>query len=82
MVKEKQQFDSGPYAANAVDFDVSGSIIGIGLDKGEIKLYNEAQDKVEATLKGHEDSVQDIVFDKKSKSIFSCGADCTFRIWQ
>jgi hypothetical protein len=26
--------------------------------------------------------VQDIVFDKKSKSIFTCGADCTFRIWQ
>ena len=39
-------------------------------------------DKVEATLKGHEDSVLDIVFDKKSKSIFTCGADCTFRIWQ
>ncbi len=39
-------------------------------------------DKVEATLKGHEDSVQDIVFDKKSKSIFSCGADCKFIILQ
>jgi hypothetical protein len=33
-------------------------------------------------LKGHEDSVLDILFDKKSKSIFTCGADCTFRIWQ
>lgn len=29
------------------------------------------------TLKGHEDSVQDIVFDKKSKIIFTCGVDQT-----
>jgi WD40 repeat protein len=34
MVKEKQQYDSGPYSANAVDFDASGTIIGIALNKG------------------------------------------------
>ena len=34
------------------------------------------------TLKGHEDSVLDIIFDKNSKSIYTCGGDCTFRIWQ
>lgn len=57
-------------------------MIGIALDKGEVKIYNEAMDKIEATLKGHEDSVLDILFDKKSKSVITCGADCTFRIWQ
>ena len=36
----------------------------------------------EHTLEATEDAVQDVVFDKKSKSVFTCGADCTFRIWQ
>lgn len=38
--------------------------------------------KFEATLKGHDDAVQDILFDSKAKAIYTCSSDSTFRIWQ
>jgi WD40 repeat protein len=45
-------------------------------------VYNLDQSKFDATLKGHDDSVQDLLFDLKTKAIYSCGSDSTFRIWQ
>ena len=65
-----------------MSFDYSGNFVGCGLDSGEIKIYNTDLSKFECTLKGHDDAVQDIVFDYKSKAIYSCGSDSTFRIWQ
>eukprot|EP00919_Chromeraceae_sp_WS-2016_P053470 GHVR01126954.1.p1 GENE.GHVR01126954.1~~GHVR01126954.1.p1 ORF type:complete len:178 (-),score=5.03 GHVR01126954.1:826-1359(-) len=45
MVKEKNHYDCGPYPANCLYFDNSGTIVGIGIENGEIKIYNEALDK-------------------------------------
>lgn len=50
-------------------------------DEGVIKLFNDTTGKLELTLKGHEDSVQDVAFDFNSKMIVSCGSDSTFRVW-
>jgi WD40 repeat protein len=33
-------------------------------------------------LKGHEDGVRMVLFDPSGKAMYSCGDDCTFRIWQ
>ncbi|CAD8213124.1 unnamed protein product [Paramecium octaurelia] len=82
MVKGRSQFDAGPYSANAVALDKSGSILLVGSDDQQIRLYNETTQKQEHTLKGHEDAVQDVAFDYNSKMIISCGSDATFRIYQ
>lgn len=71
----------GKYSANAVSIDKSGVMIACADDEGNIKLFNDTTGKLEHTLKGHEDSVQDVAFDFNSKMIVSCGADATFRVW-
>eukprot|EP00825_Cyclidium_porcatum_P022179 TRINITY_DN24494_c0_g1_i2.p1 TRINITY_DN24494_c0_g1~~TRINITY_DN24494_c0_g1_i2.p1 ORF type:complete len:129 (-),score=13.20 TRINITY_DN24494_c0_g1_i2:157-543(-) len=82
MVKGKSQFDAGPYSANSIAVDKSGAIIAVASDEGVIKLFGEQSQKLEGTLKGHEDSVQDVQFDYNSKMIISCGSDSSFRVWQ
>ncbi len=72
---------NGKYSANSVSFDKSGVIIACADDEGMIRLYNETTGKLEHTLKGHEDSVQDVKFDFNSKMIISCGSDATLRVW-
>lgn len=47
-----------------------------------VKVYMEENGRLECTLKGHEDSVQDVVFDHNSKMMVSASTDCTFRVWQ
>jgi hypothetical protein len=37
---------------------------------------------MEVVLKGHDDSAQDIIFDRKLRTVYTCGSDHTFRIWQ
>lgn len=78
----RNQYDSGPYSANSVTFDKSSTFLAVASDEGIVKLFNDSTGKLEHTLKGHEDAVQDVAFDFNSKMIVSCGSDSTFRIWQ
>jgi WD40 repeat protein len=64
-----------------VAIDKSGVTLAVASDDQSIKLYNETTQKLEHTLKGHEDSVQSVAFDYNSKMIISCGSDATFRVW-
>ncbi len=76
------QYDIGPYSANSVAFDKSSQTIAVASDEGFVKLINEPKGIVEAKLQGHEDAVQDVVFDYNSKMIVSCGSDATFKVFQ
>ena len=51
-------------------------------DEGQIKIFNELSNKLETSLKGHEDAVQSVVFDFNSKMIVSSSSDASFRVWQ
>jgi platelet-activating factor acetylhydrolase IB subunit alpha len=57
-------------------------MIAVASDEGLVKIFNDSTSKLEHTLKGHEDAVQDVVFDYNSKMIVSCGSDQYFRVWQ
>lgn len=57
MVKGRTQYDAGPYSANSVAIDKSGLMVAVANDEGQIKLFNEATNKLEHVLKGHEDAV-------------------------
>lgn len=50
-------------------------------DDGNVKILNEATQKVETTLKGHEDAVLDILFDYNSKALVTSSSDFSFRVW-
>ena len=63
-------------------FDPSGNFVAAALDSGEVKVYNFNRSKLDAGLKAHDDAVQDVLFDHKTKAIYTCGSDSTFRIWQ
>lgn len=85
MVKGRNQFDAGPYSSNSVSIDKSGVFFAVASDEGVIKLFNDQtskEKKPEAILSGHEDAVQDAIFDYNSKMLISCSADKSFRIWQ
>ena len=73
--------DSGNYSSNACAFDKSGSIIASASDDGFVRLFDEKTGKNENNLKGHEDSVQDVVFDYNSKMLISGGSDASFIVW-
>jgi len=77
----RNQYDTGPYSANSVCFDKSGTYIAVASDDGNIKILNESNNKIEATLKGHEDAVLDVLFDYNSKLLVSSSADFSFRVW-
>lgn len=81
MVKEKSQYDTGPYAANSLSYDKSGQFLAVAGDDGNIKIINDVTQKIEATLKGHEDAVLDVLFDFNSKVLISSSADFSFRVW-
>jgi WD40 repeat protein len=82
MLLLRTQYDSGPYSANAVTFDKSSTYLAVASDEGVVKLFNDTTNKLDHTLKGHEDAVQDVIFDFNTKMIVSCGSDSTFRVWQ
>jgi sperm-associated antigen 16 protein len=42
MVKGRNQYDAGPYSANAVHIDKSGLMIATATDEGLIKIFNDS----------------------------------------
>ena len=80
-VKFRSRYDTGPYAANSLSYDKSGQFLAVAGDDGNIKIINDVTQKIEATLKGHEDAVLDVLFDFNSKVLISSSADFSFRVW-
>jgi len=74
--------DSGPYSANSCSFDKSGLVVAVACDDGILRLYSEAEGKLENQLRGHEDAIQDVKFDNNSKALVTCSSDCSFFVWQ
>mmetsp|Transcript_29622 Transcript_29622/g.66724 ORF Transcript_29622/g.66724 Transcript_29622/m.66724 type:complete len:615 (+) Transcript_29622:1-1845(+) len=83
VVSEFLQIDTGRHPANAANFDRSGKILAIASGDASIKTFN-IEDKVfVANLEGHEDSVQDVVFEPQAnKFLISASSDATFALWQ
>lgn len=69
-------------AYNAVTFSPDGSLIAIGLDHGNVKIWNTADGSLAQTLTGHVYSVRIVAFSPDGKWIASGASDNTARIWQ
>jgi len=82
MVQEKfPQLDTGRFPATSSAFDKSGTVLLVGSEDGSIYAYNLDSQETIQTFKGHEQGVQDLVFDPAFKFFVSAGGDCTFRVW-
>eukprot|EP00931_Biecheleriopsis_adriatica_P073798 TRINITY_DN48017_c0_g1_i1.p1 TRINITY_DN48017_c0_g1~~TRINITY_DN48017_c0_g1_i1.p1 ORF type:complete len:592 (+),score=155.88 TRINITY_DN48017_c0_g1_i1:117-1892(+) len=83
IVSEYLQIDTGQHPANAANFDRGGKVLAIASGDASIKTFN-IEDKVFiANLEGHEDSVQDVVFEPQTnKYLMSASSDATFAMWQ
>mmetsp|Transcript_82801 Transcript_82801/g.146295 ORF Transcript_82801/g.146295 Transcript_82801/m.146295 type:complete len:593 (+) Transcript_82801:119-1897(+) len=83
VVSEYLQIDTGQHPANAANFDRAGKVLAIASGDASIKTFN-IEDKVFiANLEGHEDSVQDVVFEPQTnKYLISASSDATFCMWQ
>jgi WD40 repeat protein len=81
MVSERLEILTGDQPANASAFDRSGTYLAIASEDTNIYIHHvETGDDV-VTLRGHEDSVQDLVFDHKGNFLVSGGSDNNFNIW-
>ena len=82
MVQERYpQLDTGRFPATSSAFDKSGTVLLVGSEDGSIYAYQLDSQEVIQTFKGHEQGVQDLVFDPAYKFFVSAGADSTFRVW-
>jgi len=81
MVQERLEIVTSDQPANATAFDRSGTILAIGSEDGNIYVHKADTGDEITTLKGHDDSVQDLLFDVNGKYLISGGADNSFRYW-
>eukprot|EP00933_Yihiella_yeosuensis_P071189 TRINITY_DN7938_c1_g2_i1.p1 TRINITY_DN7938_c1_g2~~TRINITY_DN7938_c1_g2_i1.p1 ORF type:complete len:582 (+),score=135.38 TRINITY_DN7938_c1_g2_i1:83-1828(+) len=83
VVSEYLQIDTGQHPANACTFDRAGKVLAIASGDASIKTFNVEERVFIANLEGHEDSVQDVVFEPNSnKYLVSGSSDATFCMWQ
>lgn len=81
MVTELQNIVVGNRPATHAIFDQSGQRIIVANDDASIKIY-ESNGNFMSELAGHEDGVNCLTFDHKSRQLITASSDCTFRIWQ
>ena len=72
--------DLGPHPANRLDFDPSGTVLGVASNDGTVKMI-EVATALATELTAHEDAVQSVLFDHLGEFLVSGGSDGTVRIW-
>jgi WD40 repeat protein len=83
VVSEFLQIDTGQHPANSATFDKSGKVLVIASGDASIKTFNVDEKAWLVNHLGHEDAVQDVVFEPQTnKYMLSCSSDSTFALWQ
>ena len=81
MIEQRKSYQLGPYPANSIAVDRSGTLLAVGSDDTTVKLISLQDDRV-TPLKGHDDAVQCVTFDPATNAyLVSCSSDATVRYW-
>lgn len=67
--------------ATSVEFSPDDSTLAIGLDSGEIQLWDWQNDAKVATLTGHSAKVSRILFSNNGLFLYSASADQRIKVW-
>lgn len=78
----RESFQESNLPANSLTIDRSGTVLAVGYEDSNIRLFNVKNLRMDTIYKGHEDAVLELMFDPNNKSLISTSADKTFRIWQ
>jgi len=62
MVQEVTNIDTGDAIAHVCEFDKTGKQVAVGCSDGEIKFVNVERNEVTSSIKAHDGSVGDLVF--------------------
>ncbi|KEG15096.1 pf20 [Trypanosoma grayi] len=80
-MEQRLTISCGPYPANHVAADCTGTYLAVASDDTTIKII-DVESSTLAELAGHEDGVQCVVFDPATNNfIVSGGSDGTIRYW-
>jgi len=83
VVSEYLEIDTGQHPANAACFDRSGKVLTIASGDASVKTFNVDDRVFVANLEGHDDSVQDVMFEPTGdKYLLTASSDSTFALWQ
>lgn len=83
VVSQFTEIETGQHPANAATFDRAGKVIAIASGDASIKTFDLEERRFVANLEGHEDSVQDVLFEpQNSKYLISASSDASFMMWQ
>mmetsp|Transcript_42509 Transcript_42509/g.74601 ORF Transcript_42509/g.74601 Transcript_42509/m.74601 type:complete len:587 (-) Transcript_42509:162-1922(-) len=83
VVSEYLQIDTGQHPANAATFDRSGKVLAIASGDASVKTFNVEEKLFITSLEGHDDSVQDVLFEPQyNKYLVTASSDATFCLWQ
>jgi len=70
----------GTYPVNRVAFDPAGSVLAAASHDGTIYMYDITK-MTTSTLKGHEDSIQSVIFDRNCEYLLSSSSDMSVKMW-
>jgi WD40 repeat protein len=78
---KKASLEGHTVMVNSLAFSPDGKFLGSGGNKGELKLWDVAGEKLAADLKGHLAILSGVAFSPDSKTLASAGADGKVKLW-
>jgi WD40 repeat protein/serine/threonine protein kinase len=67
--------------ATSVQFSLDGSILAVGLMKGDIQLWNWQTKEKTQTLQGHKGRISRLIFSPNHRQLISASYDHFIRVW-
>jgi WD40 repeat protein len=81
-VNLRKQFERLPGPVHAVAYNTDGSLLAVGGAGPEVRVFNSADAKRAATLKGHSGAIFALAFNSKTNLVAAGGFDGTIRIYE
>ena len=82
MVTEIGSVDTGDAIAHCCQFDKTGKQLLVGSSDAEIKMINLETNELTASIKGHENSVNDLVINQENDTVYTAGGDGIVKVWK
>ena len=76
------QIDTGDAICHSCTFDKTGKSIVVGSSDGWIKTIDIEKAEIIGTMKGHDDSVNEVIVNQDNSFVYSISSDGTLKQWK